>query len=92
MAIEKEISVKFNKDRILNKYLIHMCIIYLYNELKFNLEILNFKFNWKKIGQDGCGPRRFFNLGRCKRKIIHTYSSICTYTKRMNKFFPNEII
>ena len=59
MAIEKEISIKFTKERIWNTYLIHMCIIYLYIELKFNLKIFYLKFNWKILDRTVVDPGGF---------------------------------
>ena len=67
MSVEKEILIKLKKERNENKYLIYVYITYLYFGIKLNFVILILKYNWKKIGQDGSGPRRFFNLGRFKK-------------------------
>ena len=69
MSVEKEILIKLKKEIIENKYLIHVYITYLHFGIKLNFIILILKFIWKKIGQDGSGPRRFLNLGRFKKKL-----------------------
>ena len=74
MSVEKEILIKWQKEGNENKYLITTRIYYIpifWN--KFNLVILILKYIWKKIGQDGSGPRRFFNLGRFKKKLFKIF-------------------